>query len=465
MNKKLSPLLLLLFMAAVTHTLGQDLALRHVKKLDYLRPSSTQNPLYFIVHNNGSSMIAFADVTCYWQWDGGVVHQAVPQSVTTWIPANDSRILKGSDFITDAPVGQGAHALKAWITVSSGDVNATNDTLNLETRVISGLPQKNVIIYTFKHQLCGPCYYAAEYLQNQVGQADNHTLINIYTGSTDICTSYDSHVLQDDFGSSTHPVASIDIYDFDKGSYLQSFYTQSGSYKLENFGEREYYLQPVEVSIQNLQADSATRKISFDVMARFMDTMTGEFRFNAYLLEDSVFGFQMSAPDPNRYWHKNVLRDAAAGSRGVYGAVPGVVYPGDSFVQHFEILVYSKVRFEQTKIVGLLQRHPSALQNGEVLNSTRTTLKEYYDKLDISSAYKPSVRCYPNPTKGKISVELPETLGSADYTILDMLGREISSGKIRGPKEVLDLSTTPAGVYTLSISSEGKRVVQQIFKN
>ena len=89
--------------------------------------------------------------------------------------------------------------------------------------------------------------------------------------------------------------------------------------------------------------------------------------------------------------------------------------------------------------------------------------KDSYIGPDIQESY---CTVYPNPTSGKVTVDFGETgLTNATYVLMNMQGTKMNGYRIShdGVKDVLDLSSFPAGVYMLRIvtnaGSELRKVV------
>lgn len=63
-----------------------------------------------------------------------------------------------------------------------------------------------------------------------------------------------------------------------------------------------------------------------------------------------------------------------------------------------------------------------------------------------------AMRIYPNPTRGPLTVELPE---AADWQLFDLTGRLLESGASEAAPLALDLSDRPSGVYLLRLRVDG----------
>ena len=68
---------------------------------------------------------------------------------------------------------------------------------------------------------------------------------------------------------------------------------------------------------------------------------------------------------------------------------------------------------------------------------------------------------YPNPTNGEVYITI-ENVQQFNYFIYDMVGQNVRSGVCNGSEASLDLSDLEKGVYFISASWEGNRIVKKI---
>lgn len=80
---------------------------------------------------------------------------------------------------------------------------------------------------------------------------------------------------------------------------------------------------------------------------------------------------------------------------------------------------------------------------------------------------KNNILVYPNPVKDYLTVDFnSEKLVKARYQLFDGTGRIINQGDLKNLKNDINTSTLSAGLYMLTISSEGKNVKTfKIIKN
>lgn len=74
----------------------------------------------------------------------------------------------------------------------------------------------------------------------------------------------------------------------------------------------------------------------------------------------------------------------------------------------------------------------------------------------VEEGHAASMRVFPNPGEGLITVVLPQQAIGSDYRLVDITGAEVLRGRIGGAQMDLDLSALAAGAYLLRV--EGDRV-------
>ena len=72
------------------------------------------------------------------------------------------------------------------------------------------------------------------------------------------------------------------------------------------------------------------------------------------------------------------------------------------------------------------------------------------------------INIYPNPATDYINVDLPE---SAQYTLIDLTGRQFLSKTNSGQTERIDVSGLESGIYFIQILHEGNAATRRILKN
>lgn len=82
--------------------------------------------------------------------------------------------------------------------------------------------------------------------------------------------------------------------------------------------------------------------------------------------------------------------------------------------------------------------------------------------LSVVEILKDSFDVYPNPTNGKVILEVLSAYIDKPYSIYDQLGRNVIVGTIESTMSTIDISILPAGIYILNIGQEMKQSVKII---
>ena len=88
--------------------------------------------------------------------------------------------------------------------------------------------------------------------------------------------------------------------------------------------------------------------------------------------------------------------------------------------------------------------------------STPTGLNDLELKVDF--------HIYPNPANNQITIKTDEKLIGSKYTILNIMGQTVLSGKINSDNTLLEVGDLPGGTYLVQIQSEGGSSVLQLIK-
>lgn len=71
-------------------------------------------------------------------------------------------------------------------------------------------------------------------------------------------------------------------------------------------------------------------------------------------------------------------------------------------------------------------------------------------------------KVYPNPTKGKLIVEVPGLKKIINAEVMDLIGNKVKRFTLNTPKTELDLGNLPKGIYFIRIYANDKAVIRKI---
>lgn len=448
-NMKYTFALSLLLFALCGRTYAQiDVSVADVFPLTYQVPGTHHFDV--ALRATGSSGIGMFNVS--WQLNGGTV-QTVQKGPGTGMDGH----VTDPAFTVTLP-SAGTYTFKLWVqSFSVADTNPLNDTILRTIKVFNALPKKNVVLEVFKHLACCPCYDAAVYEDTFINQNSTYAIANIYTVSTDAIYNLQGDSVNAIYDNG-HPMPLLDRYKF---GYLQnlssSFYSLCSSYTLESYGEREQYYEPASVSFKSMIYNASTRELKVKLNAKFYDDLSGDYRFNLYLTEDSILSYQACATNPNNYYHMFVVREMLGGSWGQQGSLPATIHNNDQDEYEFTYTIPAAYNTNNMKLIGFVQTYNTDSFSRRILNSTQMSFKDGLSLSAKNVTTSPvSIKVYPNPASNTLYIH-PAGLNNQNYTIsiYDMAGKRVYQAQKAADTEINITDLSPAN-YIIKIEDKNQ---------
>ena len=230
---------------------------------------------------------------------------------------------------------------------------------------------------------------------------------------------------------------------------------------LQYYSERINIFTPVEINA-NAFFDMGTRDISIDLSGQFAINLTGDYRFNAVILENKVGPYnqqnnyvgiqpQLIAPisginfstggNPINIKFDNVAREILGGYDGIAGSLPNTITEGATYTYQYNHTLPTNHDENNIQVVGMIIDHSS----GEILNAVKVDLNISTNLIKLTD--NQHLIIYPNPTKNKILIKGKfETL-----EIYNIIGEMVL--KSNTTKSV-DVSQLNNGMYTVKIQNK-----------
>ena len=98
-------------------------------------------------------------------------------------------------------------------------------------------------------------------------------------------------------------------------------------------------------------------------------------------------------------------------------------------------------------------------------SNTSTNMAWVYKKdyqvtsVDETQTHENSFNIYPNPSINQLFIE-SDFLEDSEYSIINLLGKEVISGRINGKIELVDVSTLPPNIYILRIANKTVKFIK-----
>lgn len=446
-----------------------DIAAFDDRPLEYARPGIHR--IKAAIYNNGNTFLQ--STTASWQLDNGPVHSAV---INTWLMYLSGVVGGGKNLYVHPDMltlpSAGNYQFRIWYDAPNGgtDLDRSNDTLEYTIHCLDDLPEKRVLIHYHTHTICGPCYDEGEEYANHIDQDPSAASgVSIHDAPNDPFTIADGSIV-DNYYAPAHPYIVFDRFWF---PYFNS-YEPLGAYTFttswgQPVWDREEYGVPVEVSISSRNWDPLTRNLTFTVQARFVADYSGdEFRFNAYLTEDSIFGYQAGAPVPSQYYHRFVLREMMDGPWGVNGGIPNVVNAGAVYSRNYSYTLPSDWLAQEMHIIGLLIDHDANSTNRTVINHHEVDLFE--PLVAVQEKVQSEMKLWPNPTSGGFNLSMEElAAGKLSVEVFSSSGALVvrqSVDWIGGDLlRQYDASLWAPGIYFVRLGNENGELTRRLLVN
>ncbi len=392
----------------------------------------------------------------------------------------------------------GFYTVKSWIgnVNNGGDQVTANDTTRYSLTVQASSPAKTVLFEQFVSANNGEGPDAQERaLALQSGQV---VVVNIH--DQDSMKETNSTALLADYKRKYATAMADRTYFNDAGAVAaeRTYYNNHVSSRLSA-------ITPVSISIGNKNFNTATNQLSFSLNAAFVGEVKGDYRINAYLVENQVGGpvsdttingynqlnnsynvpwspyYQKGYYSPaagtyilnlGQYRHQNVLVHAFDGAYGSAGTIPANGgTQGQSYQQQFTLTVpasgggINKFNPDNLYIVGFVTEYSADKNNRRVLNAVKEKLNSNPEIVGINEAsLRQGLSVYPNPSSGVFYFNYEGIGNRYVIQVYDMLGHcvrivDVANSPAMQP---LDLSMLSNGVYVLKIEAGRTRFTEKV---
>jgi len=231
----------------------------------------------------------------------------------------------------------------------------------------------------------------------------------------------------------------------------------------------------VSVSL-NPSWNSSTREISTYISCEILQSLpTGDYRFNLYVVEDSVTGSgsgydqtSMYDTDPSLpffglgdpivgYVHRHVARALlpnAWGQSGIIASTPTVGQVFSTTINYTLPVAYDE---EKVELIAFITKYTASHTGDEVYNAEHAPLIGM--STDITEVAEAGFKAYPNPTNDMLYFNA-ET--SSNITLYSSTGKTIMSFNLDKGINSIDLSSLPKGIYYAKMISNSLNTTEKI---
>jgi len=438
---------------------GWELGIGDVGPIEYLTPG-THN---FTIGGYGPMM--FEPYQAGWSFNGGPweVHNATPTLVGVM---NRFKVgLPVTPSITVTTPGQ--YTFRAFISCPTcPGPDYSNDTITKIVRVHNSLPPKNVLLEVLKFQGCPPCWSGDTAVNGQMLPRPYMNVARLYIAPGEPLYNASADTVDAEVDQLPgHPSYMYDRFRFPyRTGQAVNVVEQNGTKWLADSGSRVKYLEPLSVSFDAVSLDTVTRSLNVTLSTTIFDTLNGDYRFNLFVTEDSIYSWQDGSPT-GMSWHQRVLRIPAGGSWGTAGSLPALLLPGQTLTHNYQLTIPAAYKLKQLRLIGFVQ-HLSATDtaNFKVLNSVGgrlLTLVQTTGVTDLKDAGL--LQLYPNPVIDRLKISWTE-VSKLRFRISDLSGRTLREWFDEGQAFSVSMEDLPAGNYLLSATDGAVSKAAQFVK-
>ena len=330
---------------------------------NYLTPDDYN--ITFLANNSGTEEIT--DFTVEWSINGG----ATNSYTFTGLQRSPSNSLYEYQIPTPLNIdSQNSYDIALWVSNING-VAISPQSGNQITHSIYGLSQtteKKVLIEKLSATWCPNCPNATVVLEDLAAEYPENVIpAVVHKSSSDLSMPYSSD-FENDLSVGYQPKGLLDRQEYPALTYVNSqsdIDFNSGVWE-SHLLRRLAYNKPVQLAA-NTTFDSSTRELTVDIDATFLAPLTGDYRFNAFIIENGIVSNQSGGG--SNYVHDYIVRDMLGGVLGTDNSIAGTINDGSQFSHQYTYTVPSSYDADNMEVIVMVLKSGSTLLDKDILNS------------------------------------------------------------------------------------------------
>ncbi len=334
---------------------------------------------------------------------------------------------------------------------------------------------KKVLFEEFTGAYCGTCHLGSHIMDSLLGLYPDVIGVSLHTYSFPDSMFF-SEI--DTLGIEYAPGAPLGATDrIFWGAPSWNFVAETQ----ENWGARiqnRLALTPeLTVSI-SANWNASTRNITTNISTDILTNMAvGDYRFNLYVVEDSVIGVGSGYDQSNLYntlpghqffglgdpilgyVHRHVVRAILPQAWGQAGIISTSPTAGQNFSTNINYTLPANYNENKIKLVAFVSSFTGNHQGDEVFNVAEITLPTSVGIMESSATNDFTI--YPNPASTHLY--LNTELNFTNINILDLTGKLIKT--VQSKNNAIDVAELASGIYFIQLIGEDNIITQKFVKH
>ncbi len=338
-------------------------------------------PVEITVKNVGTGVLN--SFVFNWTSDGGTTINSDPVNGLSLAPGATTTITHNNSLTS---LSGGMYDVDVELLLPNGQLDQTNNNTGLKNVSFAvGVVDKFVLVEEFTGAWCQFCPDGASTLAAILAANDDVIGVAIHEG--DAMEFNDVSALTDAFVGG-FPAGMVDRYLFDGASEVATSSRQAWPPQVV---ERQATTSLGIIEASNTY-DVNSRLLTVDVTATFLANLSGDYRVNVYIVEDSVTGtgagynqknaynnvsghpyYQAGNPIQN-YYHRDVVRYFMGGAWGKAGVITNPIAELTPYNTTFSYTLPAAWNANKVHLVAVIQKYGASPNDREIINALELEL-------------------------------------------------------------------------------------------
>jgi hypothetical protein len=341
-------------------------------------------PVTITVKNYGTATLN--SFTFSWTADGGATTKTEIVNGLSLAPGATKSVTHNNSLIS---LTGGEYTLSVSLSFPNGQTDlSANNNGSATVNVTLGTADKFVVIEDHTGAWCQYCPDGTVVLEGILDANDR--VIGVGVHNDDAMDFPDGNTVGTAVTGGSFPSGTVDRVFFPIEANLASSRGTWNQYAQQRLSTTSI----VSISADNTYVPS-TRELTVNVTAEFLSNLTGDYRLNVFIVEDSVTGTGSGYNQVNAYngsaghpyyqagnpiigfAHRDVARHFMGGAWGQAGVIPNSIVALTPYSNTFTYTLPAGWNTNRMHLVAVVQEYAASLSNREILNAL---------KLDLNSA-------------------------------------------------------------------------------